>query len=132
MGYLWYNLSGDNMMKKIISLLPFVVIILLVIIFLGRNSSDDKFRGLNPIAVHNSYFVYDLVQQKALPCAEMIEVIGVSRGYEYYFNCLKSNQIYLVRDNVVIDVNEALDRNLIYLEDLYNYGIADRWEVEYE
>lgn len=120
------------MIKKIRSILPFLIIAIVLMFYMGERQEGDMFQGVKPIAVHNSYFVYDLVEQKSLPCAEAIEVLGISRGYEYYFNCLKSEHIYLVRDNVVIDVNEALDKNLIYLEDLYNYGIADRWEVDYE
>ena len=121
------------MKKKLIAMLPILLFAFGVLLFVNLFAGEEEtFKGVRPITKHNSYYVYDLVQQKSLPCAEAIEILGVSRGYEYYFNCLKSEHIYLVRDNVVIGIDEALERNLISFEDLYNYGIADRWEVDYE
>ena len=88
----------------------------------------SRFDNLEPKASYQEYKIYDLVEQKGLACAEAIEFIGNDPNYDYYFNCLKSDQIYFVSDEEVIKVKHFYDAGLISLEELYNLNIINRME----
>lgn len=107
------------------------ILIILSIVLLSACTQDDflsRFEGLKPKAKYQNYKIYDLVEQKGLMCAEAIEFIGYDNTYDYYFNCLKSDQIYFVSDEEVIKVKTFYDAGLITLEVLYNLKIIDRME----
>ena len=107
------------------------ILIILSIILLSACTQDDflsRFDGLKPKAKYQIYKIYDLVEQKGLMCTEAIEFIGYDNTYDYYFYCLKSDQIYFVSDEEVIKVKTFYDAGLITLEVLYNLKIIDRME----
>jgi hypothetical protein len=119
-------------MKKFIILsLTAIFIIFIVLMVECMNRNDDMFYGLNPKAIYNEYKIYDIVEQKGLPCAEAIEILATDSKYEYYFNCLKSDQIYLVKGDTVIKVKDAYNKGIITKEKLYELRIIDRYEVTY-
>jgi hypothetical protein len=89
-------------------------------------NSNDIFKGLSPKAIYGDYKIYDLVEQRNLMCAEAIEFLEITEEYEYYFNCLKSDQIFLVGNNQVIKVKVAYDAGIIDAETLYELGIISR------
>jgi len=93
-------------------------------------STNDKFKGLSPKAIYGDYKIYDLVEQRNLACAEAIEFLEINEEYEYYFNCLKSDQIFLVGNDQVIKVRVAYDAGLIDAETLYELGIISRNTIE--
>lgn len=103
----------------------FIVLILGIIIVL-YNSDNNIFMGLRPKAIYKNYKIYDVVEQKGLPCAEAIEILDSDETYDYYFNCLKSSQIYFVSDEEIIKIHDAYDRKIITKEKLYELGIIDR------
>lgn len=88
----------------------------------------DNFKSLPPKATFEQYKIYDLVEQNNLQCAEMIEFIGDDPVYNYYFTCLKSDQIFLVNDIEAIRVKNAFAAGLITLEQLYELNIIARME----
>lgn len=90
----------------------------------------DKFSGLEAKTTFEQYKIYDLVEQKNLACAEMIEFIGNDTEYQYYFNCLKSDQIYFVSQDEIIKVKHFYNAGLISLEKLYELKIIDRMEKQ--
>lgn len=116
------------MRKDMIGLIISVVFIFLVIIFGYKEPRNNKFIGLEPKATYNGYKIYDLVEQKQLACAEAIEILDSDLQYQYYFTCLKSDQIYLVKDDEVIRVKNAYKAGLIPLNALYELDIVDRME----
>jgi hypothetical protein len=91
--------------------------------------NKDMFSGLEPKAVYNEYKIYDIVEQRGLACAEAIEFLAGDTEYDYYFNCLKSDRIYLVSDTEVIKVKDAYKRGIISKETLYELKIVDRMEA---
>lgn len=106
-------------------------ITLILIISLSACTQDDflsRFEGLNPKATYQNYKIYDLIEQKGLACAEAIEFIGNDDTYDYYFNCLKSDQIFFVSEEEVIKVKTFYEAGQISLEELYNLNIIDRME----
>jgi hypothetical protein len=112
-----------------------IIIAVIVILFLGFITfnvvtrcidSKNLFYGLSPKAIYHNYKIYDLVEQKKLMCAEAIEILDSDNDYIYYFNCLKSGQIYLVKGINKIKVKEAYNKGIISKEDLYELGIIDR------
>ena len=105
--------------------------LILLLIFLSACSQDaflSRVDGLQPKAKYQEYEIYDLIEQKGLMCAEAIEFIGEDNTYDYYFNCLKSNQIFFVSNEEVIKVKTFYEAGLITLEELYNLKIIDRME----
>lgn len=115
-------------MKKFIILsLTSIFIIFIVLVVECMNRNEDIFYGLTPKAIYNEYKVYDIVEQKNLPCAEAIEILARDDKYEYYFNCLKSDQIYLVNEDTIIKVKDAYNRGIITKEKLYELKIIDRY-----
>lgn len=107
------------------------IIILLLIISLSACNQDaflSRFEGLKPKASYQEFKIYDLIEQKGLACAEAIEFIGNDDTYDYYFNCLKSDQIFFVSEEEVIKVKTFFEAGRISLEELYNLNIIDRME----
>lgn len=107
------------------------ILIILIFMSLSACTQDDflsRFDGLTPKANYQNYKVYDLIEQKGLACAEAIEFIGNDNTYDYYFNCLKSDQIFFVSDEEVIKVKTFFEAGHISLEELYNLKIIDRME----
>lgn len=107
------------------------IIILLLIISLSACTQDtflSRFEGLKPKASYQEFKIYDLIEQKGLACAEAIEFIGNDNTYDYYFNCLKSDQIFFVSEEEVIKVKTFFEAGRISLEELYNLNIIDRME----
>ncbi len=107
------------------------IIFILLIMSLTACTQDaflSRFDGLKPKASYQNYKIYDLIEQKGLACAEAIEFIGNDETYDYYFNCLKSDQIFFVNDEEVIKVKTFYEAGYISLEELYNLNIIDRME----
>ena len=107
------------------------IIFILLIMSLTACTQDaflSRFDGLKPKASYQNYKIYDLIEQKGLACAEAIEFIGNDDSYDYYFNCLKSDQIFFVSDEEVIKVKTFYEAGYISLEELYNLNIIDRME----
>lgn len=107
------------------------IIIIILITSLAACTQDaflSRFDGLKPKASYQNYKIYDLIEQKGLACAEAIEFIGNDDSYDYYFNCLKSDQIFFVNDEEVIKVKTFYEAGYISLEELYNLNIIDRME----
>ncbi len=122
-------------MKKEVVFLSvlFVSLVLGSIIFAFSNSRDDeKYKGLDPIAKYDGYAIYDLVEQKGLMCAEMIEVLGTVDGHDYYLSCLKGSNILFIKDDIKLNIYDVLEDNLISLEKLYELNIIDKMDVIYE
>ena len=121
------------MNKILIGIVLFIVgIIIMFISLFIFNKEDDLFMGLKPKATYGKYKIYDVVEQKGLPCAEAIEILDSDNKYTYYFNCLKSDQIYLVNDNEVIKVKDAYNQGIITKEKLYELNIISRMVSNYE
>lgn len=107
------------------------IILILLLMSLSACTQDaflSRFDGLKPKASYQDYKIYDLIEQKGLACAEAIEFIGNDENYDYYFNCLKSDQIFFVNDEEVIKVKTFYEAGYISLEELYNLNIIDRME----
>ena len=107
------------------------IILILLLMSLSACTQDaflTRFDGLKPKASYKDYKIYDLIEQKGLACAEAIEFIGNDETYDYYFNCLKSDQIFFVNDEEVIKVKTFYEAGYISLEELYNLNIIDRME----
>lgn len=106
-----------------------IILTLFLLLNISSCKQDDflsRFDGLQPKAIYREFKIYDLVEQKNLPCAEAIEFIGEDLEYDYYFNCLRSNQIFFISDEEVIKVKNFYNAELITLEELYNLKIIDR------
>jgi len=90
--------------------------------------------GLSPKAHYLEYDIYDLVEQRGLACPAMIEYLGYdyNAGYEYYFSCLRSETIYFVGNNEIINVKHAYNAGIITLEQLYELGIVERMPITYK
>lgn len=126
---MWYNLvrkNGGFMKTKIL----IIIAVLSAIIFYAIYSikKEDSFLGLKPLYEYNGYKIYDLVKQKNLACAEAIEYFPnqVINGYQYYFECLKSDQIYMVKDGVSIKIKDAYNQGLIPIEKMYEFKLVGR------
>lgn len=105
----------------------FIILILIINLFAcSQDSFLSRFKGLNPKATYQNYKIYDLIEQNGLACAEAIEFIGNDDSFDYYFNCLKSDQIFFVSDEEVIKVKTFYEAGLITLEELFNLKIIDR------
>ncbi len=109
-----------------------LLIILLFLSLVGCKQDEflSRFDGLQPKAVFNDYKIYDLIEQRNLACAEAIEFIGNDPNYDYYFNCLRSDQIFFVSDEEVIKVKTMFEAGHITLEKLYELKIIDRMEKQ--
>lgn len=106
-------------------------IILPLFLFLASCQSTDpfaRFDKLEPKAIYGDYEIYDLIEQNKLACAEAIEYLDTDDAYQYYFNCLKSDQIFFVSDEEIIKVKHFYAAGLISLKDLYDRDIVDRME----
>lgn len=122
-------------MKKLLILLILSlvgIIIVSLLMFFENVNNNDLFYGLEPKATYKEYKIYDIVEQRQLACAEMIEILIEDDQYTYYFNCLKSDQIYLVSKDEIIKVKNAYNANIISKETLYELDIIDRMEKAYE
>lgn len=111
--------------KRLYSLIM-IIPTLLIIVFSILALSEERFMGLEPKAIYRGYKIYDIIEQKGLACAEMVEYLDSDNKYDYYFPCLKSSQIYFVNDEAVINVREAYKKRIITLEKLYELNIVDR------
>jgi len=109
-----------------------LLIILLFLSLVGckQDAFLSRFDGLQPKAVFNDYKIYDLIEQRNLACAEAIEFIGNDPTYDYYFNCLRSDQIFFVSDEEVVKVKTMFEAGHITLEKLYELKIIDRMEKQ--
>lgn len=110
-----------------------IIITFILLLSLSSCTQDDflsRFDGLQPKSNYQIYKIYDLIEQRGLACAEAIEYIGEDPKYDYYFNCLKSDQIFFVSDEEVIKVKNFFEAGLISLEELYNLKIIDRMNKE--
>jgi len=108
-----------------------MIIYIILIISLSACSQEtflSRFEGLTPKANYQNYKIYDLIEQKGLACAEAIEFLGNDETYDYYFNCLKSDQIYFVSDEEVIKVKTFYEAGNISLQELFNLNIISRME----
>lgn len=114
-------------MKKLM-LIVSSVIFLIIILMIYKLFNQDMFYGLQPKAIYNDYKIYDIVEQRGLACAEAIEILVSDGLYDYYFNCLKSDRIYLVNDNEIIKVKDAYKKGIISKEKLYELKILDRMQ----
>ena len=103
-----------------------VIIFVLIVMAVMFQNENQMFEGLEPKATYKGYKIYDLVEQKHLMCAEAIEILDSDNQYDYYFNCLKSGNIYFVNDKEIIKVRDAYNRGIITKEKLYELGIVDR------
>ncbi len=106
-------------------------IILLSLLFLAscqRPDSFARFEKLEPKAVYGDYAIYDLIEQNQLACAEAIEFLDEDENYQYYFNCLKSDQIFFVSDEEIIKIKHFYAAGLISLNELVELKIIDRME----
>lgn len=118
---------------KTLFVLAFILILCIGILFvITFNLNKMSFFGLQPVAFYNGYRIYDLVKQKKLPCAEMVEYYPSEMidGYQYYFPCLKSNQIIMVKKNQVIKIKDAYQQGLISIEKMYEFGLIERTEIK--
>lgn len=110
-----------------------ILLTLFLLLSLSSCTQDtflDRFDGLQPKSTYREYKIFDLIEQRGLACAESIEFIGNDSKYDYYFNCLKSSQIFFVSDEEVIKVKNFFNAGLITLEELYNLKIIDRMEKQ--
>lgn len=119
---------GDNMKKKYIYIILFALAILLLSITYILSKENTMFLGLEPKATYKGYKIYDLVEQRHLACAEAIEILDHDDKYDYYFNCLRSSQIFFVSKDEVINIHTAYQRKIITKEELYRLGIISRME----
>ena len=115
-------------MKKNIIIALSLIFVLFIVLMISCILNKDMFSGLEPKAIYNEYKIYDIVEQRGLACAEAIEFLASDSEYDYYFNCLKSDRIYLVSDKEVIKVKDAYNRGIITKEALYELKIVDRME----
>lgn len=102
------------------------IIALLLIVLTFSYQPKDLFYGLKPKVTFGEYKIYDIVEQRNLACAEMIEILDSDEIYEYYFNCLRSDQIYFVSETEIIKVKTFYKAGLITKEQLYELKIIDR------
>lgn len=93
-----------------------------------RTDAFVRFDKLQPKAVYGEYKIYDLIEQNNLACAEAIEYLDTDDQYQYYFNCLKSDQIFFVSDEEIIKVKHFYAAGLISANELYELKIIDRME----
>ncbi|MDD3048681.1 MAG: hypothetical protein PHQ89_01655 [Bacilli bacterium] len=120
------------MKKKVICYIVLAILLFTSLYFFIKKDNDKTsylFSGLNPIATYKGYDIYDIIKQKDLACAEMIEILDSDDTYQYYFNCLRSGSIYFANKDEIIKVKEAYSRGIITKEKLYELGIVDRMEV---
>lgn len=112
-------------------LVVIAVVLAIILVMLYVIQKDNEFFGLKPLYEYNGYKIYDIVKQKGLACAEAIEFFPdqVMNGYQYYFDCLKSDQIYMVKDGVSIKIKDAYNQGLISIEKMYEFGLVERMIV---
>ena len=106
-----------------------ILVTLGLVLILSACTSDPflaRFDGLQPIATHNDYAIYDLVVQRQWACAEAIEFLDEDANYQYYFPCLKSEHMYLVSAQEVIKLKHAYAAGLIDVETLYRLDLVER------
>ena len=115
-------------MKKILALL------LVVLIISGYQQAQpthlSQFKGLEPITVIDEIDVYDLVVQRQLACAEALEFVGKDDQFQYYLPCLKGSQMFFVTGEDVLNIFEALEAELISLEQLFEAKLVFRHPIE--
>lgn len=116
------------MEKKIIYIIILSALLVLLSIPMMLSKEDKLFFGLEPKATYKGYKIYDLVEQRGLACAEMIEILDQDTKYDYYFDCLKSSQIYFVSKDETINIHTAYARKIITKEKLYELKIISRME----
>jgi hypothetical protein len=110
------------------------LIMMIIVIIIGAfsfvliyvNTDNSLFHGLEPKATYNGYKIYDLVEQRHLACAEAVEILASDNKYTYYFDCLKSDSIYLVKNGKNIKVKDAYNQGIISKEKLYELNIISR------
>ena len=116
------------MKKNYIYIILLASAILLLSITYMLSKEDMLFYGLAPKATYKGYKIYDIVEQRHLACAEAIEILDHDQTYDYYFDCLKSSQIYFVSKTQVMNVHDAYNKKIISKEELYKLGIISRME----
>ena len=116
------------MKTKIIIVLILIFTIIISLASVSYYNNHKLFWGLEPKATYNGYRIFDIVEQKGLACAEAIEILGSDDTYSYYFPCLKSSQIYFIKNHEVINIHKAYKQGIITLQKLYELKIVDRME----
>lgn len=115
-------------MKKILAL------ILLALLISGCQQAQanhlSQFKGLDPIVTIGDYHVYDLVVQRQLACAEALEYVGSDEQFQYYLPCLKGSQMFFVQGDDVLNIFEALEAQVISLEQLFESQLVFRHPIE--
>lgn len=117
------------MKKEILMLIIMIMLTLVVILFLVIKKENNLFYGLEPLTTFKEYKVYDIVKQKNLPCAMALEILATDDEYQYYFDCLRSDQIYFVGNNEILKVHHMYDLKLVTKEELFELGIVGRTEI---
>ena len=105
-----------------------ILLTLLLLTACQRTDPFERFAKLEPKAVYGDYEIYDLIEQNNLACAEAIEYLDTDDRYQYYFDCLRSDQIFFVSDEEIIKVKHFYAAGLISLEELFRLDIIDRME----
>jgi len=111
-------------MKKILILS--MLITLLTGCVVAANHDLAQFANLEPKAQLNGYKIYDLVEQKGLMCAEAIEFVGENDEYEYYLSCLKGDSIFVVKENRVLLLKDAISQKIFTLDQLVDLNIIGK------
>jgi hypothetical protein len=119
-------------MRKIIVIILVMMTLSGCLAFNDSNNNNDAglFRGLEPKAVVNGYRIYDIVEQKGLPCAEALDFVGMDTQYQYYLSCLRKDQIYLVSSQKTVKLEDAIKDGIITLQQLYESNIISRMKNE--
>jgi hypothetical protein len=119
-------------MKKIIVITIVMMALSGCFAFLPSNDNNDSalFDGLQPKAVFDGYKIYDLVEQRGLPCAEALDYVGMDSQYHYYLSCLRKEQIYLVSPQKTVKLTDAIEDGIITLKQLFELKIISRMKNE--
>jgi hypothetical protein len=119
-------------MKKIIVIIVVMMALSGCFAFFPANDTNDPslFDGLQPKAVFDGYKIYDLVEQRGLPCAEALDYVGMDTQYQYYLSCLRKEQIYLVSSQKTVKMTDAIEDGIITLKQLYELKIISRMKNE--
>lgn len=86
------------------------------------NSVDlEKVKNYQNLNFEQKFYIDD----ETILCPQMLEEIARDDEYIYYFNCVKSNSVYLIYNNgTKISVRAALNRGTITIEQLLEAGLS--------